>query len=794
MVDALTEYLELQGLSPCGLIHDALLFSGPGLSDLDFDIQREAASYVSQRVGYPVRFAIKAIHTDAPLPPPREVPSFPDVTVYEHEPRLHPIRFWFREDVRCFVIAAPLNMGKTHAVVEFIAANPRARFLVISTKILHAITSRGALAAHPEVAERLVLYLDGDRDALRDPSAGRVVIVQNESLHKLLESHGDLSTLQGFDYVICDETRSLVRQMVSEPTHRGFLQKNLVLLQSLCLSARCVFLCADVFWDRAVAKFCLQDLGGLWPEDQIEVHKYTLQTLPRTAKITFDKKRFQRGLRAALDSARAHREATGQSRPVLLNCMCKARLERLLHWLFPDRTADSKLGDHCAYWFTGDSNDGLDIFDDINAWIRENAVDLIAHSPKLTVGASINEPVTAVFCDAKGQGCVVRDWGQGCGRARNVDGLCLHVLMAEPVEGGAYSEQELEEDIEERLEKREQDLLLNLEKFYPGFEFVEQKADGQLEFKSKHAAPQWVRSAFVSSFAEQDRTRRNQTRELLRLFQFRGWPCEYVDLEHQVSSGFFLAEEQKDEPRKVKAKRRREEQEADSQAVKRQEGTVKAKWARAHAKKQKLKYKQIVKDAESCKGDRYDKETAVCFQHFPETYQTDLKPEHVEWYSKHRAALFHARTLKMTKEEIENKDLTDMLFAFRNKTLLTSGSVQVCLEALDKLLFILKIPRDKFVDPDADFKIDKAELVRRAEDPAVRELCMKILGIVWAHKDKRREGSGLALIKRVFAHYGRLLFVPDWRQKANEMIIALDANFAFLYDIHKPQNTTVTTQ
>lgn len=405
---------------------------------------------------------------------------------------------------------------------------------------------------------------------------------------------------------------------------------------------------------------------------------------------------------------------------------------------------------------------------------------LIAHSRKLTVGCSINVPVTAVFCEAKGQGCVVRDWGQGCGRARNVDGECLHVLMGEPVEGGAYSELEVEEDIEERLAKREQDLLLHLEKFYPSFEFVQQQPDGQLDFRSKHVAPPWARSAFVSSLAEEDRTRRNPTREILRLFQFRGWPCEYVDLSPERSSGFYLVDEEKDEPRKVRGKRRRDEREQDAKATKRQKETVKAKWAKAHAKKQKLDYEQIMKDTANTKLDYHDKETAVCFQYFPETYKTQLKPEHVEWYSKHRAALFHAQTLKMSQHEIEHQDLTDMHFAFRNKTLLTAGSVQTCLEALDKLLIVLNIPRDQFIVPDAGLKLDRADLLRRAEDSSVRGLCLKILGVVWSRKENRREGSGIALVRRVFAHYGRVLSVPDRKDKPNEMTLTLDPDFEFL--------------
>lgn len=775
-LEALTQYLDLTGSSVCGLIHDAVLLR-PGDEECETEqLGREASSFASQRVGYPVSFAIERAWNNKPLPPPKRIEYFPDVTIYEHDRRLRPIVFSENEDVRCLVVNAPMNMGKTFAVREFIASHPHARFLVISTKIVHAFTTRGVLALGEEVAPRIVMYLENTPAELRDPSAGKVVIVQVESLHKLLELFADgQSSLRAFDYVICDEARSLMSQVVSEQTHRRHLQQNQVVLERLCLNARCILLDADCEWDGALSKFCLSDKGGLWQEHELEVHRYTFQTLPRTAKITFDRNKFQAGLQRALESAKAHRERTGESRPVVLNCMCKASLNTFVCRLFPEQTGLPGFGDNCVYSFTGDSNEGVDAFNDINNFIRTRAVDLIAHSPKITVGCSIEVPVTAVFCDATKKGCVVRDWGQGCGRSRVIDGDCLHVLMGKPRVGASYCDDELAEDIDKRLREREDRRLKELEFFYPEFDFVnaeEQDGPPVLHFKSSARAPEWVVNCITSSIIEKDRTTRNQPREVLRFFQFKGWPTEFVDILPDTPSGFFPV-------------RPPVEKKLDQAATKRKAEIQSVRWQTAHERKRKLPYEQIMKAAVT-DVDKWDKETAILHQYFPESRDV-LTAAHGKWFSAHRAALFHSRTLTMGPEDIAHLDLTNMLFAFRKKRLMNATKIVESLEALDKLLAIVGVTKAQFVKADGKLELSRDLVQARLQVKDVRKLTNMIFGVLWSRRSDRMPGSGLALVRRVFKHYGRVLATKD----RNTFTVLLDPDFAFLIERYVPRKIRV---
>lgn len=108
MIDALSEYLGMCGLPVCGLIHDALLFTSENDGTQNpRALEAEASSFVSQMVGYPVKFSVEPAHSDEPLPPPKEPEIFPDYTLYSEERRIRPIEFSPHDDIRCLAISGP---------------------------------------------------------------------------------------------------------------------------------------------------------------------------------------------------------------------------------------------------------------------------------------------------------------------------------------------------------------------------------------------------------------------------------------------------------------------------------------------------------------------------------------------------------------------------------------------------------------------------------------------------------------------------------------------------------------
>lgn len=154
MLEVVSEFLGFRGFPVCGLIHDALLFS---VSDDEKDLEKgELESYASQRLGFPVKFSLEYVRTNAPFEPPRERETFPHFTVFDDR-RLHPIDFDVDAGIRCLVISAGMNMGKTWCVAKFLASLPRhMTALIVSTRILHAIATKSAsVCAAPRKARSL---------------------------------------------------------------------------------------------------------------------------------------------------------------------------------------------------------------------------------------------------------------------------------------------------------------------------------------------------------------------------------------------------------------------------------------------------------------------------------------------------------------------------------------------------------------------------------------------------------------------------------------------------------------
>lgn len=780
ILDVVSDYLQTRGYPVCGLIHDALLFSAPDLTDQFSQLKLDIEQHVAAALRFPVKFAIEQVRNDHPLPPPPEPETFPDCTIFNDE-RLQPI--WFDYGIRCLAIGAGMNIGKTTEVGRFLLSVPDAKVLIISSRILHAISTKSSfLQNHPALAARLRCYLDKDLSwpEFRNPSEGQINILQNESLHKLLEHYERDGTtfkrLVKYDIIVIDEVRSLLKQTTIEKTHRGNLKANQTLLESLCKKAHCVLLDADLFLDRTVAKFCLARMGGLWKDDEIEVHRYTHQALPRTVLITQQHESFEHALKQAVDAARLYRQTHGRSRPVILNCRCKKNLRTLVAGLFPkpEGAPPPVHGQDNAFVFTGDDNEGIEAFHDINKFVRETPVDLIAHSPKLTCGASLEEPVTAAFCDATGDGCVIRDFSQGCGRARNVDGEFLHMLIPAFRKVEHLDEKAREEEILQLLTDRRTMFAEHLAKFYPDLvEAKDESDDEHIAFESQ-VLPTWVENNIACNLHEEHRTRHDPAMEVLRLIQFRKWGRVFVDIEAE-RFGFFA-------PREAPTKKRKREQTPSAQ-VKHEE---QERWKVAFDEVKALPAGPLIERLRNKQIPVWEQACALLFHTFA-AHAQELEVAHAQWYWKHRAVLFHARTLCLSPDEIARLDLDNLLFAFRKKNLATAHSVTESLDALKKALASVKVSLEAFIAADGTCKIPSHQ-VEQAGD---------VLAVAWATTERihgctqrsRARVSALALLRRLCTRYGRSLDTVDAERKntVQSYTITLDPLFRFLWDRVAPR-------
>jgi hypothetical protein len=758
-------------------------------------LRSRLTQYVKQRLGFPVNFSLEQVWTDAPLKPPREREYFPHFTTFD-DVRLHPIHFDETAGIRCLVICAGMNMGKTWNVAKFLASLPRdVAVLIVSTRILHAVSTKSELLKRRGLADRVKCYLDEDLDRadLSNPSAGQITIIQNESLHKLLEKRRDgTQRVAKFGVVVLDEVRSLLKQTTIEKTHRQFLQVNQKLLHDLCLRARCVLLDADVFLDKCVAKFCRTELGGLWDEHELEVRRYTHQALPRTCLVTFSASRFGQALELAVASAKDFRLRTGRSRPVVLNCRCKARVYELLALLFPNADPPEfdpewcvqgwrQFGDNQAYEFTGDSNQGIELFHDINGFIRTNEVDLIAFSPKLTCAASIDEPVTAVFSDASGQGCVIRDWAQGCGRARNVDRQLMHVLMPKPKVDPSDSEQseEYEDFIAEKLAARQAKLQARLAQFYPSL-VPAAETETELVYQAP-STPTWVVNNLASNMAEDDRSERSPAQETLRVLQYKQWDRVFVDTEPRESHGFFAAVPERRKRNKPQVEARKKRQKVEQAAREQAKAEDLQRWTAALQFMKTTPREDVRKTQRDKQATVWDKACATLVNDFWD-HKDELTVEHAQWYWKHRAVLSHAKWLTMSDEELTELDLSDLYFAFKNKNLATAKSVVKVMQTLRSVLAALKISPEAFLAADGTVEVTLEQL-QAANAPLTA--CWEVMhDILKRPRDESRDPGPATLARHILRYFGRTLDAPPQHRKVTRWSLGLNPTFSFLVDRH----------
>lgn len=442
----------------------------------------------------------------------------------------------FTGDERCIAIKAGMKAGKTTALKRFLetTVNSKERVLLTTGRIQQALSLIGGLTHIDEdTGERVssLIACDGEpfkvyfyrdkEEALSCDKPG-LFICQWESLHCLLTQD---NKYRSFDYLICDEIRSTLSQSCVSVTNKGFMRVNMHLFRDICQKSRCLFFDADLLIDDMVERFSLKKWGGVWDQEQIRVEVYTFQSMPRDLVITADEKLFVEELKSKIEEAKKFRLEGNGSSPVFVACRSKRGMSDLLT-LVTGKAQPTFLDDGVAYFSSSSTSQQMAQWENIDRFLRDNAVDLMLTTSKVTVCADMQTRTTACFILANsGGGCYVRDLFQTIGRARNPATEKVMTLVtnnAIAVEGGTEPEFS---DIRKSLltdGKCRRDYL-SLIQVETGFDVEDENGFNKLVL---HQSPDWVLNLACDSELESQRNRSLFHVTLLRTAVYKGW-CPY---------------------------------------------------------------------------------------------------------------------------------------------------------------------------------------------------------------------------------------------------------------------------
>ncbi len=347
---------------------------------------------------------------------------------------------------RCIAIKAGMRAGKTTALKEFLrqSVSSKERVLLVTGRIQQALSLVGGLSHLTDEGDRVSditandgepfqIYYYKDRDSGMRLASDRpgLYICQWESLHCLVDMADN--RYKSFDYLVCDEVRSILNQACVGVTNRDHLRLNMHLFRDICTKTKCLFLDADLLVDRMVEHFALKAWGGVWGDGEIRVEVYTKQSMRRRLVITDDEGVFLDGLETKFKEAKAERERTGMSHPILIACRSRRGMADILMKL-TGTTEPPFLNDGIVYFSSSSTTAEMAVWEDIDKFLSENAVDVILTTSKVTVCADMNTPVTACFVLANSRGgCHVRDLFQTIGRARQPMTEDVSTLITTPI-------------------------------------------------------------------------------------------------------------------------------------------------------------------------------------------------------------------------------------------------------------------------------------------------------------------------------------------------------------------------
>jgi hypothetical protein len=338
---------------------------------------------------------------------------------------------------------------------------------------------------------KIFTYREEDNRVMCAAAPG-IYIVQWESLHRLIQERDEENdtVINKFDMLIVDEIRSVLTQAVSMETNRQHLKTNLTVFRGLCeMTPKVLLLDADLMMDDMVARFCMKQFGGVWSPEELRVEEYAEQKMKRTLRLCNDADLFLAKLCGAIGQARSFRLKTGVSKPVFVAARARTGMMAILRTVtgspMPGFLKDEVLetdgpeietspngkpifekdesgqrvpkllcdfdgnpvmvetdvpvlkdgqqvfkDNFVAFWSSKSTDQELDAWTDIDAFIRANPLDLMITTSKITVCADMKYPVHSVWILGNSfGGCTVRDLFQTAGRAREPEDKTISFLL-----------------------------------------------------------------------------------------------------------------------------------------------------------------------------------------------------------------------------------------------------------------------------------------------------------------------------------------------------------------------------
>lgn len=308
-----------------------------------------------------------------------------------------------------YVLKAPMGSGKTHQLLAYIdklvrtiamrrAArtvdrHAKLRILVVSCRVAFSYGQLHLLEKHG-----FVHYSE------RNYTADRM-IVQWESLHTL-QRQGAV-----FDYVIVDEMRACIAQMVCTTTNGRWLRTNIKYFRRVCHAARSVvIMCADIDVDNAVPALTRY----IGPSDTVIV-RYSHCKLARTLCVSYAPHSSEWESRVVTSCA---------SGRVAMLCRTRAAADTVSRMLIRAGVPDGDM-----LMISGSTADTAvnDSFHDFNATVTRHRI--IIFTSKITVGTDITVRFDKVFVHADvAGGCSPRDMLQMIGRFRDLSDPTIDLL------------------------------------------------------------------------------------------------------------------------------------------------------------------------------------------------------------------------------------------------------------------------------------------------------------------------------------------------------------------------------
>lgn len=390
--------------------------------------------------------------------------------------------------LRAMLVAAGMGQGKTsraHDLIESFGRDKRVLVIVPRQTLTRSLHQRFNGFTHYSESR----FASSDR-----------IIIEYESLHRLIKEGDMMEHVELFDLVIVDEIRTVCNSMTIVDTNGPNLHTNSTLFRALAVgSSMFVGLDADAEVDPVVSWL----YSSWWPHPgQVRVLRYTTPKITRSLELSTNETGWLSKLSTRLADCR-------RVNPIGIACRTKSRAK-----IFEDMFKRKGYSVLCITADTSDE-DVRYIFDDVNTAV--DGVDVLIFTSKVCVGVDITCEFDMCFVDTIGRGACARNMTQMIGRFRHLTSSSVPVL-AKTINPIYRSRVELEFRASEYFRSRA-DVTGRIYRYQ--LRRVEEFVDGYIRM-----SPDWVTRLFALCKTEDFA---DFLMEFYRLSTLKGWTITVED-------------------------------------------------------------------------------------------------------------------------------------------------------------------------------------------------------------------------------------------------------------------------